>query len=113
VPWTVLKKQPPAEIDWSTPPDADAPQQPGTTPDLHRRKLFVIENFVSTGCLVVGVVLVWVVTSVPAKVAVALCLVAILIRQGVLRLTYFKNVIPEIRQEKRARRPSEETPPAS
>jgi hypothetical protein len=113
VPWNVLNKQPPAEIDWSIAPDADAPQQPDTMQDLHRRRLFVIENLVSTACIVAGLVLVWVVPSIPGKVAVALCLMAILVTQGVLRFTYFKNVIPEIREEKRRRGRSEGRPPAS
>jgi hypothetical protein len=113
VPWNVLKKQTPAEIDWSISLDAEAPQQPGAMPDLHRRRLFVIENLVSTACIVAGLVLVWVVPSLPGKVAVALCLMAILVTQGVLRFTYFKNVIPEIGQEKRERRRSEGRPPVS
>jgi hypothetical protein len=54
-------------------------------------------------CLLVGVILVFVVSSLGARVAVAVCLLLVMVANIILRLTYFKNVLPEIRQERERR----------
>jgi hypothetical protein len=69
-----------------------------------RRRIFLIENLVLLACLAVGVVLVFRISSVTGKIIVAVCLLAIMIVNLVLRLTYFRNVIPEIREERDRRR---------
>ena len=69
-------------------------------------------NFVFLGCLVVGLVLVFLVSTVAGKVVVAACLLAVMTTNIVLRFTYFRNVLPELREE-RERRPFEEWPQGS
>jgi dolichyl-phosphate-mannose--protein O-mannosyl transferase len=81
-------------------------------PNLQRRRQFIIANFVFLACLVVGVVLVFVLSSVAAKFAVAACLLVIMVANIVLRFTYFKRVLSELREE-RERRPFEEWPQGS
>lgn len=72
----------------------------GALADLRRRRLFLITNLVFLACLAVGVVLVFVISSVAGKFVVAGCLFVVMTTNIVLRVTYFKNVLPEIREER-------------
>lgn len=69
-----------------------------------RRRLFLVENLLFLGCLVVGLVLVFMVSTVGGKIIVAGCLAAIMCLHGVLALTYFHDVRSEMREERERRR---------
>lgn len=69
-------------------------------------------NFVFLALLMIGAILVFVVSSVGGKFVVAGCLLVVMTVDLVLRFTYFRNVLPELREE-RERRRLEEWPPAS
>jgi uncharacterized membrane protein len=69
-----------------------------------RRRLFLVEQLLFLACVAAGVVLVFAISGVSGKIIVAVCLFAIMIANIILRYTYFRNVLPELRQERDRRR---------
>jgi uncharacterized membrane protein len=78
-------------------------------PNVQRRRLFLIENVVLVVCMVVGIVLIFVVSSGATQLVVFACLAVIAVINLILRLTYFRNVIPELRAERERRRSGEQS----
>lgn len=72
-------------------------------PKVQRRRLFLVENLVFLACLIAGVVLIFVISSVAAKFVIAACLLAIMVTNFVLRFTYFRDVLPQLREERERR----------
>ena len=73
----------------------------------NRRRLYLIENLAFLACLVVGLALLFAISSLSGKFVVAACLATIMFVQGVLRLTYFGGVRPERRGNQGDHRHSE------
>ena len=65
-----------------------------------RRRLFVVEQFVFLVLLVAGVVLVFIGHGATHKVTWAIFILAVIVANLVLRLTYFRSVLSEIREER-------------
>jgi hypothetical protein len=65
-----------------------------------RRRLFVVEQLLFLALLVVGVVLVFIGHGVAYKVTWAIFILVVILANLVLRLTYFRSVLPEIREER-------------
>jgi hypothetical protein len=68
-----------------------------------RRKLFLVETIIFRACMIGGIVLLFTGHGVSHAVQAAVFLLVVsLIHMG-LRLTYFKQVLPEIRSHREAR----------
>lgn len=69
-----------------------------------RRRLFVVEQLLFLALLVVGVVLMFVGHGVGNIVTWAVFILVVTVANLVLRLTYFRTVLPEIREERKRHR---------
>jgi len=65
-----------------------------------RRRLFLIETLAFLACMIVGIVLEVSISTLTARLVVASCMFAVMMANIVLRLTYFRAVLPELREER-------------
>ena len=73
-------------------------------PWTKRRQLYAIEILIFLVCMIVGVVLAISVHGLGHQLLISGAIFVVLVAHLILRQTYFRNVIPEIRQERENRR---------
>jgi hypothetical protein len=68
-----------------------------------RRKLFLVETLIFLACIIVGLVIVLTGHGFSHLLEGAVFLLAIMVIHLALRLTYFKQVLPEVRRQRAGR----------
>ncbi|MGC1419450.1 MAG: hypothetical protein WA786_04945 [Acidimicrobiales bacterium] len=74
-------------------------------PWTKRRRLFLVELIIFEACVVVGVVLLLTGSGFARALTIAVALIAVMIVHMMMRLTYFKRVLPDIRRQREEGRP--------
>ena len=74
-----------------------------TVPWTKRRKLFFVETILFLACMVGGLVIVFIGHGASHKLEGAVILFAAVVIHLILQLTYFKQVLPEIRRQRAGR----------
>ena len=74
-------------------------------PWTKRRRLFLVELIIFEACVIVGVVLLLTGSGFTRDLTIAVGLIAVMIIHMMMRLTYFKRVLPDIRRQREDGRP--------
>lgn len=70
-----------------------------------RRRLFFVELIIFEACVVVGIVLLLTGSGFARALTIAVALIAVMIIHMMMRFTYFKSVLPDLRRQRESGRP--------